>query len=218
MARHVRLYFQPDTEMAMVAELRPDYAWLPLSLPLTAALERAGWHRLYAGGVSVILSRESQAAGHPPQLAVPALLPGTMRTTVFDHTAGPKGQTRPEPVELRWQIWLPWSALALILLSATGTDPDLWGHVRFGLDFLRNRALPSVDPYSFTQDRPWVNHEWLSEALMAAAFALCGTAGLVILKTLVMACAVSVVWRRLRGASPVISTAVTTLAIVGALP
>jgi hypothetical protein len=139
-------------------------------------------------------------------------------TPPFSTIQPDRGNSSTGPVELRWQIWLPWSALALILLSATGTDPDLWGHVRFGLDFLHTRALPSIDPYSFTQDKPWVNHEWLSEALMAAAFALRGTTGLVILKTLVMACTVSVVWRRLHGASPVVCTAMTTLAIVGALP
>ena len=124
----------------------------------------------------------------------------------------------PAPVPLRWQIWLPWIGLALILLSATGTDPDLWGHVRFGLDILQNHDLPSVDPYSFTQDRPWVNHEWLSEALMAAAFAHGGTAGLVLLKTAVMAGAMAIVWRQLRGSSPLLGAAVTTLAIVGVLP
>ena len=122
------------------------------------------------------------------------------------------------PVELTWQIWLPWLALASILLTATRTDPDLWGHVRFGLDWLRTRALPSIDPYSFTQDKPWVNHEWLSEALMGAAFALAGTAGLVLLKTAVVAGTAFVVWRRLAGASPLLQAAITTLAVVGALP
>ena len=83
-------------------------------------------------------------------------------------------KTSATPVELKWQIWLPWLALASILLTATRTDPDFWGHVRFGLDWLRTRTLPSIDPYSFTQDKPWVNHEWLSEAAMGAAFALVG--------------------------------------------
>jgi hypothetical protein len=74
-ARHLRLYLQPETEMAMVDELRPDYAWLPVSLPLTAALERAGWYRLYSGGISVILGRESQAE-RSPQLASRPCFPG----------------------------------------------------------------------------------------------------------------------------------------------
>ena len=130
----------------------------------------------------------------------------------------PPRVTRSSPVELRWQIWLPWLALATLLLSATRTDPDLWGHVRFGLDWLQTRELPSQDPYSYLQDRPWVNHEWLSEAAMGAAYHLGGSAGLVVLKMLVIAGAIAVIAWRMRGASPVVSATVMTLAIVGALP
>ena len=57
-------------------------------------------------------------------------------------------------------------ALALVLLgqaAAGATDSDIWGHMAFGLDMLRNRQFMWVDPYSFTSDQPWVNHEWLSE-------------------------------------------------------
>jgi hypothetical protein len=129
-----------------------------------------------------------------------------------------QGSEKEPPIELTWQIYLPWLALASILLMATRTDPDLWGHVRFGLDWLRTRALPSIDPYSFTQDRPWVNHEWLSEASMGAAFALAGPAGLVVLKTVVVSGAAFVVWRRLAGSSPLVRAGVTTVAIVSALP
>ena len=142
------------------------------------------------------------------------MLPGSM-------TSSPARRDRSvsqAPVELVWQIYLPWLALASVLLTATGTDPDLWGHVRFGIDWLQTRALPSIDPYSFTQDKPWVNHEWLSEALMAAAFTLAATAGLVMLKTIVVAGTAAGVWRRLRGSTALVSAGITTLAIAGALP
>jgi hypothetical protein len=123
-----------------------------------------------------------------------------------------------QPVELIWQIWVPGLVLAVILITATRTDPDLWGHVRFGLDWLRTRALPPIDPYSFTQDKPWVNHEWLSETLMGGAFALAATAGLVLLKAGVVAATACIVWHRLAGCSPLVRTAFTTIAVVGALP
>jgi hypothetical protein len=77
----------------------------------------------------------------------------------------------------------------------TITDPDLWGHLRFGLDVLATWSLPSQDPYSFTQDVPWVNHEWLSEATMAIAYLLAETVGLVLLKTGLVAAALMIVWR-----------------------
>jgi hypothetical protein len=66
-------------------------------------------------------------------------------------------------------------------LARTWADPDLWGHVRFGADILRT-GLGSADPYSFTSDVPWVNHEWLAEVLMYAAWYTSGNAGLVLLK------------------------------------
>ncbi|HSL20300.1 MAG TPA: hypothetical protein VK886_02105 [Vicinamibacterales bacterium] len=70
----------------------------------------------------------------------------------------------------------------LLLLTRTDADPDLWGHVRFGLDMLATGTLPAVDPYSFTSDVPWVNHEWLSELAMGMAYRVGGNAGLVALK------------------------------------
>jgi hypothetical protein len=75
-------------------------------------------------------------------------------------------------------IW----ALLLAVALPTHVDPDLWGHLRFGLDWLSTRTLSYEDPYSFTQDRPWINHEWLSEAAMAVAYRLLGVPGLVALK------------------------------------
>jgi hypothetical protein len=66
--------------------------------------------------------------------------------------------------------------MALLLIGyvtfTTRVDPDLFGHVRFGLGILRDRDLPRPDPYSFTQDVPWVNHEWLSQLIMGAAYAM----------------------------------------------
>src|SRR5262245_15448029 len=47
---------------------------------------------------------------------------------------------------------------------------------------MTGRALTSTDPYSFTQDIPWVNHEWLSELIMATAYQIAGPTGLALLK------------------------------------
>jgi hypothetical protein len=96
-----------------------------------------------------------------------------------------------------WRLLLRPAACAALTLSALRTiaDPDIWGHVRFGLDILRDRALPRVDPYSFTQDVPWINHEWLSEVAMGLAFAAAGATGLLILKWTFMALIVaSLLW------------------------
>jgi hypothetical protein len=61
------------------------------------------------------------------------------------------------------------------------SDPDLRGHLRYGLDMLATRTVPSVDIYSFTSDRPWVDHEWLTEVMVAAVYRIGGTVALAIL-------------------------------------
>jgi hypothetical protein len=74
-----------------------------------------------------------------------------------------------------------WSVL-LAAITYTSTDPDLWGNVRFGLDILRHGSIPHTDPYSFTSDRTWVNHEWLSEVCIGYAYQAGGALGLILLK------------------------------------
>ena len=78
-----------------------------------------------------------------------------------------------------------WCAF-LVVISFTTADPDLWGHVRFGLDILRDANIHQVDAYSFASDRAWVNHEWGAEVITASAFAIGGSAGLVALKMLIV--------------------------------
>jgi hypothetical protein len=47
-------------------------------------------------------------------------------------------------------------------------DPDFWWHLRVGDDILRH-GIPREDTYSWTmRGEPFVAHEWLSEALIAA--------------------------------------------------
>ena len=121
-------------------------------------------------------------------------------------------------MDLRWHIWVVWLAFAAVTLSATRADPDLWGHLRFGLDWLQTHRLPEIDPYSFTQDRSWINHEWLSEAVMALAYQDCGIPGLVVLKMAVMGCVLAVLVWRLRGSSPIVAASVASIAMVAALP
>ena len=82
-------------------------------------------------------------------------------------------------------------------LTYTAADPDLWGHVRFGLDSLETGAISTVDPYSFTSDRPWLNHEWLSEVAMGAAYRIGGQLGLALLKSMLVLVTVLLISRDL---------------------
>ncbi len=73
-------------------------------------------------------------------------------------------------------------AAAVFMLAQTRTDVDLWGHVRFGLDIVNTGALHQQDPYSFTSDRLWINHEWLAEVVFALAWRHGATPGLIAVK------------------------------------
>ncbi|MEQ1910900.1 MAG: hypothetical protein ABMA15_18925, partial [Vicinamibacterales bacterium] len=67
--------------------------------------------------------------------------------------------------------------------SAAGyTDSDIWGHMAIGLDTLSAGHLLRVDPYSFTHDQPWINHEWLWDVIVATAYRAGGLRTLVVLK------------------------------------
>ncbi|MEO8484409.1 MAG: hypothetical protein ABI634_19540 [Acidobacteriota bacterium] len=95
--------------------------------------------------------------------------------------------------------------LFLILLTAavgTPADADLWGHLRFGQDIVRTGSIVHVDEYSFTSDRPWINHEWLSEVLFAEAYRVAGPTGLILLKLLIISALLALVWRQVRNVAP----------------
>jgi hypothetical protein len=47
-------------------------------------------------------------------------------------------------------------------------DPDFWWHLRTGKWMLDNHRLPSHDLYTYTvSGHPWIDHEYLTEILMA---------------------------------------------------
>lgn len=106
------------------------------------------------------------------------------------------------------------------VLATTHADPDLWGHLRFGLDILERWRLDSTDPYSFTSDRLWVNHEWLSEVAVAGAWLAGRGPGLIALKLAVIAATLWLVVRtlELRGVGRDARVLLVGLAIAGILP
>ena len=109
-------------------------------------------------------------------------------------------------------VFLGWTALL------AGADADLWGHVRFGLDFLHSWRLPSVDPYSYAQDLPWINHEWLSEAIMGAAYSAGGPTGLVLVKAAAVMLAYVLVIGAYASGPPLVGEAATLFLMWAALP
>jgi hypothetical protein len=94
-------------------------------------------------------------------------------------------------------------AIACLVMSAafyrvtdTVVDPDLWGHVRFGLDILESGQIIQADRYSYvTAGQPWVDHEWLAEVVSAWAYRAGGGAGLILLKTAIALLILGVMYR-----------------------
>jgi hypothetical protein len=137
---------------------------------------------------------------------------GSLTTSKGGSTSIPWG----EPLLL---VHLALGVLLLVIVTSTLADPDLWGHLRFGRDVIAAGAIPKADGYSFTSDRPWVNHEWLAEVLMYAVYATGGISGLIAGKAgLAVATLAVVLWslRRFRP-SPATYDVVGVVTIVGIL-
>ena len=120
------------------------------------------------------------------------------------------------------RLIIPGCALLVVLtfVTLTRADADLWGHVRFGGDIIDSATIRGPETYSFTSDRPWINHEWLAEIAMASAYRTFGAAGLGLLKVIVMALSRACVWRIVRadGASARSAAMLVALALGGILP
>jgi hypothetical protein len=85
--------------------------------------------------------------------------------------------------QFRTSLILLVCGIVVLGFSRTTADPDLWGHLRFGLDLLDTGRVIRPDPYSFlTAGVTWVNHEWLAEALLAVAWRAGGAPGIILLK------------------------------------
>ena len=84
------------------------------------------------------------------------------------HPTGPESSRR---LSSAW-----WGAPALLVPLLTGillswhslSDLDIWFHLRAGRDLLAGHGVTSTNLYSFTEpNHPWVNHEWMFQALTA---------------------------------------------------
>ncbi|MGE5535134.1 MAG: hypothetical protein ACM3W7_06440 [Acidobacteriota bacterium] len=121
---------------------------------------------------------------------------------------------------------MPWLVAASIyaLLLAVGArllnDPDTYWHIAVGRWIAEHHAVPTTDPFSFTMHGAhWIAFEWLSELLYAAAFAVGGWAGVVVLAAAAIAIAFGLLTRLLlRELSPTPALLLVLAALVLAAP
>src|SRR3989339_1293704 len=80
--------------------------------------------------------------------------------------------------------------LTLLFVSQINTilDADLWCHLKTGEYIVMNLNVPHEDIFSYTlQDKPWIDHEWLSQVLLYFVFDKFGWSGINILKAIAIA-------------------------------
>ena len=79
--------------------------------------------------------------------------------------------------------------LTLLFISQINTilDIDLWWNLKAGEYILQNLKVPHIDIFSYTlKDKPWIDHEWLSQVLFYPVFSRFGWQGLNILKAFIV--------------------------------
>lgn len=96
---------------------------------------------------------------------------------------------------------------------------DTFWHLAAGRWILAHAAVPRLDPFRFTsRDTPWVDHEWLFQALIAALERLGGLPALVVARTALVAgiAALLLVALRRAGAPLPGAVVVAVVAVLGA--
>jgi hypothetical protein len=86
-------------------------------------------------------------------------------------------------------------------------DPDLWGHVRYGQDWLAAGEMPRTATHTYTAvGYPWVNHENAAELLMAISYEHIGVYGMLVAKCLLgMTIMATFAWMACRKGVPALS-------------
>jgi hypothetical protein len=94
------------------------------------------------------------------------------------------------------------------MLSLNLVDPDLWGHIRYGQDWLAAGELPRTATHTFTAvGHPWINHENLAELALAWSDETLGVTGMLAAKCVFgMTIILAMVWTATkRGVNPFVA-------------
>ncbi|MFN9719737.1 MAG: hypothetical protein ACK58L_13640 [Planctomycetota bacterium] len=92
-------------------------------------------------------------------------------------------QSEQAPRWLRHGIVVLLTLVAANLLAWRTIEPDLWGHIQYGEDWIVSGSMPLTATHTFTAEGyPWVNHENLFELAVAVGQRTIGGHGLMIFK------------------------------------
>ena len=97
--------------------------------------------------------------------------------------------------------WLRWLAPAIPVVSAFVLaltqidDPDAFTHLALGRDLVQHHGFPAHEPFSFgSLDRPYYNSEWLFDVVFYLGYLAGGTAGVIVLKSAIVALVAWILW------------------------
>ncbi len=98
------------------------------------------------------------------------------------------------------------------------TDPDFWWHLRTGQYIWETGSIPRYDVFSHTlPNQPWITHEWLTEVLLYAVYAISGQGALILVFAGVITAAFALVHLQCRGRPYLASFVVVWGAIASAV-
>lgn len=125
----------------------------------------------------------------------------------------------------QFERYVNFGALILVLLacamamSPSVADPDLWGHVQYGFDVLDTGEISETTTYSYTAEGyRWINHENLSEIVMALTVRHLGSAGLLIGKFLLSLLVIgTIIWFNIRQKVSLAATSLVALLVAANL-
>ncbi len=111
--------------------------------------------------------------------------PSLARSPQTDSRATPGDIVRPASRSLLRYAPALMLLLVVVVDSVQYADTDTWGHVLFGRIMLRTGHVMRHEIFSYSAaGRPWIDHEWLSEIVMAAFYNAMGVIGLKLMKFL----------------------------------
>ena len=121
--------------------------------------------------------------------------------------------------------WLHYGILTLLMLVAANLlawrsiEPDLWGHIQYGEDWIHAGRMPTTASHTYaTPEQPWVNHENLFELAVACGQRSIGGCGLMIFKCF---SGLWLLWIMVRNASrsavPILVATVAVIPVVAGL-
>lgn len=101
-----------------------------------------------------------------------------------------------------WAAWVWYAAAALAVLGSSFAvvfNGDLWFHLAAGRWIVEHGAAPVVDGWSYTAaGRPWLDHEWLAQAILQGWAQAFGLESLFVWKLLLLLAAFLLLFRLLR--------------------